>query len=323
MIKKKSIISRLFLFKRSKSKDTNNNINHQQQQYRKDEKIINLPEKTSTETTISDKDRHSDDDDDDKKINDFFFSFELNDKKKELLLKEFHDITTLLKTSKQKQRILSLLKNPGPNITSIILTNIKRGNQYNHQYSIISPPYQLYYLLKLYTTSLQKLKQYDPPCSIEKQQAIYHILSYLSIQKEAFHPFEPDFDPIGKKPRKTRYISVLLDTPIDCIQPYLHPVVQACKRKPFIETIHVITPASFPPSSSSSSYMIHDLDIKTKQPYQQPFHPSDPSLSSSSSSTLYSDDDVEGDDDIPLGILKSIKPNHYSKLNIFHKLIKN
>ncbi|CAO3632626.1 unnamed protein product [Cunninghamella echinulata] len=318
MIKKNNIFSRLFLFKRSKSKVTNN---IHQQQYQKDEKIINLPEKTST---ISDKDLHNNDDDDDKKINDFFFSFELkDDKKKELLLKEFHDITNLLKTSKQKQRILSLLKNPGSNITSIILTNIKRGNQYNHQYSIISPPYQLYYLLKLYTTSLQKLKQHDPPCSIEKQRAIYHILSYLSIQQEMFHPFEPDFDPIGKKPRKTRYISALLDTPIDCIQPYLHPVVQACKRKPFIETIHVITPTSLSSSSSSSSYMIHDLDIKIKQPYQQPFHPSNPSLSSSSSSTLYSDDDVEEDDDVPLGILKSIKPNHYSKLNIFHKLIKN
>ncbi|CAO3630133.1 unnamed protein product [Cunninghamella blakesleeana] len=254
------------------------------------------------------------------------FDLKFDDKKK-LLIKEFNDINILLKSSKQKDRILSLLKNPASNITSIILTNIKHEDKYNHQYSITSPPQQLYSLIRLYTASLQKLKNYHQPCSMEKHRAIYHILSNLLIQQE-LERFEPDFEPIGKKsPRKTRYISTLIDTPVECIQPYHHPVVQATQRKSFVETIHVITP-HLSTSLSSSPYIAHDLyvhinSIRLNQFYQQQqryqLYFRKQQLYSTLSSIVEQEvqEEEEEDDDIPLGILKSSKTSYISKPNMF------
>ncbi|KAI8096950.1 uncharacterized protein BX664DRAFT_325256 [Halteromyces radiatus] len=144
-----------------------------------------------------------------------------------------------LRASKQKQQhLLSLIKWPQSD---------QDGDDYDLFPPDLSRQQQSFYALRLYIATIQKLKRHPPP-SMENHRAIYHLLSTLVIQQE-IERFEPDFDPVGRKPRKSRYVSTLLDTPIESITSHQHPVLQAYKRKPFVETTHVYLPSS---SSSSS-----------------------------------------------------------------------
>ncbi|ORZ15020.1 hypothetical protein BCR42DRAFT_416255 [Absidia repens] len=151
---------------------------------------------------------------------------------------------TILKVSKQKQQqLLSLLKYSYSNTDDISDDFLALKEMPSQQQSL--------YLLRLYLATVQKLKRYQPN-SMEKQKAVYNLLSSLVIQQE-LDRFDSEFEPVGRKPRKTRYISTLLDTPVESIQPFHHPVVEATKRKPFVETCHVVIPESSSSSSPSSS----------------------------------------------------------------------
>lgn len=158
---------------------------------------------------------------------------------------------SILKVSKQKQQhLLSLLKYSNADMSDDFLT-----------LNDIPPEQQSLYLLRLYLATVQKLKRYQPN-SMEKQKAVYGLLSCLVIQQE-LDRFDAEFEPVGRKPRKTRYISTLLDTPVESITPFHHPVLEANKRKPFVETFHVIIPSDSSAFSSSTVSLVSTSSSST------------------------------------------------------------
>lgn len=175
---------------------------------------------------------------------------------------------SILGASKQKQQhLLALLKCSNSDDVDDLL-----------EASDIPPQQRSLYSLRLYIATVQKLKRHQP-FSMERQRAAYHLLSCLVIQQE-LDRFEPEFEMIGRKPRKTRYISTLVDTPVESIAPFRHPVLEAAKRKPFVETSHVITPSPSISSMSTSSLVSTSSSTLTSS--------SSASISSSTSSATSS-----------------------------------
>ncbi|KAI8328148.1 hypothetical protein BC941DRAFT_445552 [Chlamydoabsidia padenii] len=212
---------------------------------------------------------------------------------------------TKKKPSSKQQHLLSLLKSTDPDL-----------------FPDIPPQQHSFYSTRLYLATVQKLKRHQP-FSMERQRAAYHLLSCLVIQQE-LDRFEPEFEYIGRKPRKTRYISTLLDTPVDSITPFRHPVLEATKRKSFVETSHVIMPSSPSLSSLSTSSLVSTSSIsssttcssssfKRNQSHYFLFHPSYSNLkkashlwSSRSDPHLHASvTPTEDEDNIPLAILKT------------------
>ncbi|SAM08577.1 hypothetical protein [Absidia glauca] len=181
--------------------------------------------------------------------------------------KKDHASDSILGASKQKQQhLLSLLKCSNSDDVDDFLAA-----------SDIPPQQRSLYSLRLYIATVQKLKRHQP-FSMERQRAAYHLLSCLVVQQE-LDRFEPEFEIVGRKPRKTRYISTLLDTPVESIAPFRHPVLEAVKRKPFVETSHVITPSPSIYSMSTSSLVSSSSSTLTS---------SSASISSSTSSATSS-----------------------------------
>ncbi|KAI8341451.1 hypothetical protein BC941DRAFT_467504 [Chlamydoabsidia padenii] len=234
-----------------------------------------------------------------------------------------------------KQHILSLLK----------CSNSETCDGINLSTDIPEQQIPLY-CLRLYVATVQKLKRHRP-ASMEKQRAVYNLLSCLVIQQE-LDRFEPEFEYLGRKPRKTRYISTLLDTPVESIAPYQHPVLEASKRKPFVETLDIIIPSSSTHTSTtlgtSSSSMPspialtrspstfspdesspHAASFPSFMPYKQkrrnlsdpllPRIPTCPHIRSSrSDSCLFSlTSNEEDEDNIPLAILRTRKSDGRSR----------
>ncbi|CAO3593395.1 unnamed protein product [Absidia cylindrospora] len=153
---------------------------------------------------------------------------------------------TILKVSKQKQQhLLSLLKYSYSNTDDISDDFLALKEMPSQQQSL--------YLLRLYLATVQKLKRYQPN-SMEKQKAVYNLLSCLVIQQE-LDRFDAEFEPVGRKPRKH-----------DIFLPYLTHQLNR-----FNQTCHVIIPES---SSSSSLFSSSTISLA--------------STSTSSSSTLTS-----------------------------------
>ncbi|CAO3620368.1 unnamed protein product [Mucor fragilis] len=143
---------------------------------------------------------------------------------------------------------------------------------------------------RIYMATLQKIRLFSH-YSMEQQISIHHLLGY--IQKQQQRPmlcrgvYQRDFNSIlsgrsmmtdsilmnnNRKPRRTRYIFMLLSTPAAHVTNKMHPVTHALSklRKPYAETYAVIQangeqeqeekatiqPPSLPVANKKSSWFV-------------------------------------------------------------------
>ncbi|KAI9004891.1 hypothetical protein CLU79DRAFT_782080 [Phycomyces nitens] len=118
-------------------------------------------------------------------------------------------------------------------------------------------------LSKIYITTLTKLKAVSQDYTMSRYLSVCRVLAFLQQSKDAApllnqlarsHLFEREFtsSPLtradsfsgsSRKPRRTRYVFMLLETPIDRIRHNIHPIQEATRRrrKPYADTAAVIT----------------------------------------------------------------------------------
>ncbi|KAF1805026.1 hypothetical protein V8B55DRAFT_1074697 [Mucor lusitanicus] len=113
---------------------------------------------------------------------------------------------------------------------------------------------------RIYMATLQKIRLFSH-YSMEQQISIHHMLSYVQNQQQkpmlCRGVYQRDFNSIlsgrsmmtdsilmnnNRKPRRTRYIFMLLSTPAALVANKIHPVTHALSklRKPYAETYSVI-----------------------------------------------------------------------------------
>ncbi|KAI8643694.1 hypothetical protein BD408DRAFT_146073 [Parasitella parasitica] len=138
--------------------------------------------------------------------------------------------------------------------------NSSQQQQRQQQYGWSSKSSTIDEFSRIYVATLQKIRLFNH-YSMEQQVSIHRILSYIQHQKQrpllCRGAYQRDFNSIlsgrsmiadsillnnNRKPRRTRYIFMLLSTPAALVTNKIHPVTAALSklRRPYAETYSVI-----------------------------------------------------------------------------------